>query len=111
MTRRNSPDIERTREQLGDTVGALTARLDAKAQARATAPRLKKPGRGCDGPGADRVKTSPPRQQLAGKTGPDHGGRGWAPAAGSAGLVADAIAGRAPEVEIEGLGVDRLVHR
>jgi hypothetical protein len=37
-----------------------------------------KPGRGCDGPVADRVKTSPPRQQLAGKTGPDHGGRGWA---------------------------------
>ena len=30
-------DIERTREQLGDTVEALTARLDAKAQARATA--------------------------------------------------------------------------
>jgi hypothetical protein len=71
-------DIERTREQLGDTVGALTARLDAKAQARATAPRLKNRAAGVTARVADRVKTSPPRQQLAGKTGPDHGGRGWA---------------------------------
>jgi len=40
-----------------------------------------------------------------------HGGSGWALAAGSARLVADAIAGRPPEVEIDGLGVDRLARR
>jgi len=40
-----------------------------------------------------------------------HGGSGWALAAGSARLVADAIAGRAAEVEIDGLGVDRLARR
>jgi D-amino-acid dehydrogenase len=37
-----------------------------------------------------------------------HGGSGWALAAGSARLVADAIAGRKGEVEIEGLGIERL---
>ena len=62
-------DIERTREQLGDTVEALTARLDAKAQARAMAARLKNRAAGVTGRVADRVKTSPLRQQLAGKTG------------------------------------------
>lgn len=62
-------DIERTREQLGDTVGALTVRLDAKAQARATAAQLKNRAAGVTGRVADRVKASPLRQQLAGKTG------------------------------------------
>ena len=37
-----------------------------------------------------------------------HGGSGWALAAGSARLVADAVASRTPEVEIDGLGLDRL---
>jgi hypothetical protein len=61
-------DIERTREQLGETVEALTARLDAKAQARATAAQLKNRAAGVTARVADRVKTSPLRQQLAGKT-------------------------------------------
>ncbi len=37
-----------------------------------------------------------------------HGGSGWALAAGSARLVADAIAGRNTPIEIDGLGIDRL---
>ncbi|MBV9890974.1 MAG: FAD-dependent oxidoreductase, partial [Rhizobacter sp.] len=37
-----------------------------------------------------------------------HGGSGWALAAGSARLVADAMSGRTAEVEIDGLGLDRL---
>ena len=37
-----------------------------------------------------------------------HGGSGWALAAGSARLVADAICGRTPDVEIDGLGIERL---
>ena len=37
-----------------------------------------------------------------------HGSSGWALACGSARAVADLMAGRAPEVEIEGLGVERL---
>ena len=37
-----------------------------------------------------------------------HGGSGWALAAGSARLVADAIVARRPEVEIDGLGIERL---
>ena len=37
-----------------------------------------------------------------------HGGSGWALAAGSARLVADAIVARKPEVEIDGLGIERL---
>ena len=37
-----------------------------------------------------------------------HGGSGWALAAGSAKLVADAIAGRTTPIAIDGLGIDRL---
>jgi D-amino-acid dehydrogenase len=37
-----------------------------------------------------------------------HGGSGWALACGSARLVADAVAGRATPIDIDGLGIDRL---
>ena len=37
-----------------------------------------------------------------------HGSSGWALACGSARLLADAIAGRPPAIDIEGLGVERL---
>jgi D-amino-acid dehydrogenase len=37
-----------------------------------------------------------------------HGSSGWALACGSARVVADLMAGRAPEVDVEGLGVERL---
>lgn len=37
-----------------------------------------------------------------------HGSSGWALACGSARVVADLMAGRPPEVDIEGLGVERL---
>lgn len=37
-----------------------------------------------------------------------HGGSGWALAAGSAKLVADAVAGRTTPIQIDGLGIDRL---
>ncbi|MDB5874156.1 MAG: dadA [Ramlibacter sp.] len=37
-----------------------------------------------------------------------HGSSGWALSCGSARAVADLMAGRAPEVDIEGLGVERL---
>ncbi|HSV47819.1 MAG TPA: D-amino acid dehydrogenase [Ramlibacter sp.] len=37
-----------------------------------------------------------------------HGSSGWALACGSAKVVADLMAGRAPELDIEGLGVERL---
>jgi D-amino-acid dehydrogenase len=37
-----------------------------------------------------------------------HGSSGWALACGSARAVADLMSGRAPEVELEGLGVERL---
>lgn len=37
-----------------------------------------------------------------------HGSNGWALACGSARLVADALVGRAPAVDIDGLGVSRL---
>ncbi|MEP7139389.1 MAG: FAD-dependent oxidoreductase [Caldimonas sp.] len=37
-----------------------------------------------------------------------HGGSGWALSAGSAKLVADAIAGRTTPIQIDGLGVERL---
>lgn len=37
-----------------------------------------------------------------------HGSSGWALSCGSARVVADLMAGRAPEVDIEGLGVERL---
>ena len=38
-----------------------------------------------------------------------HGGSGWALACGSARLLADAVAGRAPAIDTEGLGIERLV--
>jgi hypothetical protein len=64
-------DIERTREQLGDTVEALTAKFDAKAQAQAKAAQLKNGVAGVTGRVADQItaKASPLRQQLAGKSG------------------------------------------
>lgn len=37
-----------------------------------------------------------------------HGSSGWALACGSARVVADAIAGRAPAIDVEGLGIERL---
>jgi D-amino-acid dehydrogenase len=37
-----------------------------------------------------------------------HGSSGWALACGSARAVADLMAGRAPEIDIEGLGIERL---
>jgi D-amino-acid dehydrogenase len=38
-----------------------------------------------------------------------HGSSGWALSCGSARVLADAIAGRKPAIDIEGLGVERLV--
>jgi D-amino-acid dehydrogenase len=37
-----------------------------------------------------------------------HGSSGWALSCGSARVLADLMAGRAPEVDIDGLGVERL---
>jgi D-amino-acid dehydrogenase len=37
-----------------------------------------------------------------------HGSSGWALSCGSARVIADLMTGRAPEVDIEGLGVERL---
>ena len=37
-----------------------------------------------------------------------HGSSGWALSCGSARVVADLIAARTPEVDVEGLGVERL---
>ncbi|MEO7009404.1 MAG: FAD-dependent oxidoreductase, partial [Caldimonas sp.] len=37
-----------------------------------------------------------------------HGSSGWALSCGSARLLAGAIAGRAPAIDIEGLGIERL---
>jgi D-amino-acid dehydrogenase len=37
-----------------------------------------------------------------------HGSSGWALSCGSARVVADLLSGRQPEVDIEGLGVERL---
>jgi D-amino-acid dehydrogenase len=39
-----------------------------------------------------------------------HGSSGWALSCGSARVVADLISARAPEVDLEGLGVERLAH-
>jgi D-amino-acid dehydrogenase len=39
-----------------------------------------------------------------------HGSSGWALACGSARVVADLMAGQAPEVDLEGLGIERLYH-
>jgi len=38
-----------------------------------------------------------------------HGSSGWALSCGSARVVADLMSGREPEVDIEGLGVERLL--
>jgi len=37
-----------------------------------------------------------------------HGSSGWALACGSARVVADALSGRAPAIDAEGLGIERL---
>ena len=37
-----------------------------------------------------------------------HGSSGWALSCGSARAVADLMAGRAPQVDVEGLGIERL---
>jgi D-amino-acid dehydrogenase len=37
-----------------------------------------------------------------------HGSSGWALSCGSARVIADLMAGRAPEIDVEGLGVERL---
>lgn len=39
-----------------------------------------------------------------------HGSSGWALSCGSARVVADLMSSRAPEVDLEGLGVERLAH-
>ena len=38
-----------------------------------------------------------------------HGSSGWALSCGSARLIADSVAGRSPAIDIEGLGVERLL--
>ena len=38
-----------------------------------------------------------------------HGSSGWAMSCGSARLVADLVAGRAPSIDVDGLGIDRLI--
>jgi D-amino-acid dehydrogenase len=38
-----------------------------------------------------------------------HGSSGWVMAAGSARIVADVIAGREPEIDLEGLTLDRYL--
>ena len=40
-----------------------------------------------------------------------HGSSGWALSCGSARLVADMLAGRAPSIDVDGLGIDRLIRR
>jgi D-amino-acid dehydrogenase len=40
-----------------------------------------------------------------------HGSTGWAMACGSARIVADLIAGRSPEIDLEGLTLDRYAPR
>ncbi len=37
-----------------------------------------------------------------------HGTLGWTMACGSAQVIADLIAGRTPEIDLEGLGLDRF---
>ena len=37
-----------------------------------------------------------------------HGSSGWALACGSARVLADAISGRAPPIDLAGLGVERI---
>jgi len=37
-----------------------------------------------------------------------HGSSGWALASGSAKLVSDMVSGRQPEIDMGGLGIDRL---
>lgn len=39
-----------------------------------------------------------------------HGSSGWALSCGSARLIADQIAGRTPEISLEGLGIERLLN-
>ena len=39
-----------------------------------------------------------------------HGSSGWALSCGSARVLADLLAGRAPDLDLEGLGVERLAH-
>ena len=40
-----------------------------------------------------------------------HGSSGWALSCGSARIVADQIAGRTPALDVQGLGVERLIRK
>lgn len=63
-------DIERTRQQLGDSVEALAAKVDVGAQARDKAAEMKAHVAGAAGAAAGRItaKTADLRHQLPGKT-------------------------------------------
>jgi Protein of unknown function (DUF3618) len=64
-------DIERTREQLGDTVETLAAKLDVKAQARGKTAEMRNRVAAVSGQAAERVTatTGSVKQQMASKTG------------------------------------------
>ena len=63
-------DIERTRQQPGDPAEALTAKVDAGAQARSKAAEMTTRAAGAAGAAADRItaKTAGLRHQSPGKT-------------------------------------------
>ena len=63
-------DIQRTRQQPGDPVEPLTAKVDVGAQARSKAAEMKTRVAGAAGPAADRItaKATDLRHQLPGKT-------------------------------------------
>ena len=63
-------DIERTRQQLGDSVEAPAAKVDVGAQARSKAAEMKTRVAGAAGTAADRItaKAADLRHQLPGKT-------------------------------------------
>ena len=63
-------DIERTRQQVGDTVEALTAKLDVKAQLKDAAGHVKERISGARDEATGKItqKTAAARQQLRGTT-------------------------------------------
>ena len=74
--------------------------------------RAPEPGAALEGRAAD----APDGPPVLGRSGIEgvwlnlgHGSSGWALSCGSARVLADAIAGRQPAIDIEGLGVERLV--
>jgi hypothetical protein len=66
----SAEDIERTRQQLGDSVEALAAKVDVGAQARSKAAGMKTRAAGAAGTAADRItaKAADLRHQVPGKT-------------------------------------------